>query len=168
MSESKQAKLEPKVETQPFDVDTAYHEAGHAVIALCLNRLVDQVTIMPKLRYLGKCKFKKAQRRSSDDWIENEILIALAGMVAEARHSGRYDRQSAGMDLRFARKLMELRASPRAMENFEKRMITKTEYMLSDEKTWLAVETIARELLKTGTISGRAATHFFNIAMAES
>ncbi len=151
----------------PFDPATAYHEAGHAAIALALDRPVHRVSVLPNQDLLGKCEFRKGVQRPSEDWVETEILIALAGMAAEARHTGRYDRGAAGRDLRYARKLMLYRASERSLDRFERRMLGKVEHLLGDDGVWRAVEAIAAELLKLGAISGRAARHFYELATRE-
>jgi len=62
----------------------------HAVVALALGRPVHQVSILPDRERLGICEFGKAVFRPSEDWLEREILIALAGLAAEARHTGDY------------------------------------------------------------------------------
>ena len=123
--------------------------------------------MLPNQDLLGKCEFRKGVQRPSDDWVETEILIALAGMAAEARHTGTYDRGAAGRDLRYARKLMLYRASERSLDRFERRMLGKVEHLLGDDGVWRAVEAIAAELLKLGAISGRAARHFYELATRE-
>lgn len=152
----------PSESPEPFgDESTAYHEAGHAVVALILDRPVHKVSIRPQRDHLGWCKFQKGVTRPSDDWIEREILIALAGMASEARHTGSYDRAAAGRDLRYARGLALHRASLRALDRFERRMLSKVENLLADPGHWEAVMLIAAELLKMGDISGRAARHLY-------
>jgi hypothetical protein len=143
------------------DPATAYHEAGHAVVALALGRLVHRVSVLPNAELLGKCEFRKGKYRPSEDWLETEILIALAGMAAEARHTEKYDRAAAGKDLRYVRRLSLQRKTERQLERFERRLLAKVENLLADEGNWKAVEAIAAELLKLGTISGRAAKHLF-------
>jgi ATP-dependent Zn protease len=151
-------------EVTPEATATAYHEAGHAVVALAVGRPVHKVSIRPKADWLGRCEFRKPLVRPSDDWLEDEILIALAGLAAEARHTGTYDRDAAGRDLRYVRKLAAQRASERALDRFERRMLAKTENLLADDANWEAVEAIAAELLKLGEISGRAARHLYDRA----
>ena len=102
--------------------------------------------------------------RPSEDSLEREILIALAGMAAEARHTGKYGFAEADRDLRYVRRLVLQRTSPRQAERYERRMLAKVEYLLADEGNWKAVEAIAAELLKLGAISGRAARHLFDRA----
>jgi ATP-dependent Zn protease len=152
------------MEQQTHDEVTAYHEAGHAVIALALGRTVHKVSVLPNQLRLGECRFGKGNARATDDWLEREILIALGGMAAEARFTGTYATDEAKEDLRFVRRLALERKSDRAVERYEQRMLGKVEYMLAEEGTWKAVESIAAELMKHGTISGRAARHLFELA----
>lgn len=151
----------------PFDPLTAYHEAGHAVMALICGRPVHKVSVRPNATRLGQCEFRKGVQRPSDDWIESEILIALAGAAAEELHVGSPDWGGAGRDLLAVRKLAALRAGERGAERLSKRLYQKATYTLSGEAEWAAVSRIALELLKTGEISGRAAAHFYAEAMRE-
>ncbi len=146
------------------DPATAFHEAGHAAIALALERPVHRVSVLPSRDRLGQCEFGKGVARPSEDSLEREILIALAGMAAEARHTGKYGFAEADRDLRYVRRLVLQRTSPRQAERYERRMLAKVEYLLADEGNWKAVEAIAAELLKLGAISGRAARHLFDRA----
>jgi ATP-dependent Zn protease len=56
---------------------TAYHEAGHAVIAIRLGYEVEKVTIKRRQGVLGRAVIRN--RRSPDD-----IRVSLAGALAEA------------------------------------------------------------------------------------
>ena len=148
-----------------YDRVTAYHEAGHAVVALALGRPIHRVSVLPNQELLGKCEFRKGMSRPADDWVETEILIALAGMVAEARYTGTYDRLAAARDLSYARKLSLQRATERQLERFEKRMRSKVEHILAGEALWRAVEAVAEQLVCLGAISGRAARHLYEQAV---
>jgi hypothetical protein len=150
------------------DEVTAYHEAGHAVVALALGRTIHKVSVLPNRERLGEVRFAKGAAKPTDDWIEREILIALAGPVAEARFTGTFAPDAAHEDLRFVRRLALERKSERAAGRYEQRMLDKTEYLLADEATWAAVVRIAAELMKHGEISGRAARHFYELATKES
>jgi len=154
-------------ESTHHDPVTAYHEAGHAVIALCLDRPVHRVSVLPNRERLGQCEFGKGRFKPSEDALEREILIALAGLAAEARHTGTYQMEEADRDLRYVRRLALDRKSARAAPRYEERMLSKVEAMLADDATWRAVERIAAELLKHGVISGRAARHLFEQATRE-
>lgn len=152
-------------EPPKFDEATAYHEAGHAVVALLLGRPVAYVSVLPDRKHLGVCAFKNPVFRPSEDWLEREILISLAGLAAEARHTGRYGWDEAGRDLAYARKLMVQRAGERRAERLERRMLSKVEHLLNQDATWQAVQWIAEELVRLGEISGRTARHHFERAM---
>jgi len=158
----------PQVNEPSFDRATAYHEAGHAVVALALHRPVHRVSVLPNQDMMGKCEFRKGVQRPSADWLETEILIALAGMVAEARVTGRHDRGAAGRDLRHVHKLALQRATEKSLERYERRMLSKVEHLLADDGHWQAVVLIAGELMKLGVISGRAARHLFDRGVREA
>jgi hypothetical protein len=149
-------------ETSP-DEATAYHEAGHAVAALALGRPVHGVSILADRDRLGLCAFGKAVFRPSEDWLEREVLIALAGLAAEARHTEHYAWGEAARDLQYARGLLRDRAgSERAARRLERRMLAKVEHLLGQPGHWRAVQRLAAELLRAGQISGRAARHFYD------
>jgi len=145
----------------PHSATTAYHEAGHAVVALILGRPVVQVSVLPDRENLGVCEFGKAPVRPSEDWLEREMLISLGGVAAEAKFTGTYDWGAAGRDLRYVRQLAVRRAGESRAERLERRLLAKAEHLLADDFHWRAVELIATELLRLGSISGRAARHFF-------
>jgi ATP-dependent Zn protease len=150
------------------DEITAYHEAGHAVAALALGRPVHGVSIRPGRDRLGQCAFGKAVFRPSEDWLEREVLIALAGLAAEARFTGAYGREGAARDLLYVRGLLVERAgSERAAERLERRMLAKAEHLLGQEANWRAVERLAAELVRLGEISGRSARHLFEESWRE-
>ena len=149
------------------EIATAYHEAGHAVMALALGRPVQRVSVQPSQQRLGRCEIKKGTFRPSKDLLETEILILLGGLAAEARYTGRYCLGGAAEDLRGVRKLASLRAaSERQVERLERRMLDKAEHILNQPGVWSAAVRIADELLRSTTISGRAARHLFEQAAA--
>jgi Peptidase family M41 len=145
------------------DEATAYHEAGHAVMALALDRPVTSVSIRPARDTLGTCAFGKAVVRPTEDWLEREMLIALAGLAAEARRTGAYAWAGAGRDQGYAEDLALKRAdgNPRKAKRLLRRVLAKAEHLLGQEGNWRAVERLAAELLRLGEVSGRAARHLF-------
>lgn len=147
-----------------YDAATAYHEAGHAVLALTLGRDVHRVSVLPKQDRLGRCEFRKPPSRPTEDWIEQEMLIALGGLAAEARFTGSYAWEEAARDLQQVRRLAAQRAGERRAVRLEQRLLRKAEHLLGDDGRWRAVELIAAELVRTGAVSGRAVRHFFKLA----
>lgn len=147
---------------------TAYHEAGHAVLALALGRPVDWVSIRPDRQFLGLTAFRKAVFRPSEDWLEREAIIALGGIAAEARFTGDYCWHGAARDYDYVLELAKSRAGDgKKAERLVKRFLSKAEHLLDRPGQWEAVEKIAVELLRLGEISGRAARHFFEASRSE-
>lgn len=143
------------------DTTTAYHEAGHAVVALALGRPVQHVSILPDRETAGQCEFGKSVFRPSEDWLEREILISLGGIAAEARFTGNYNWDGAGRDQKYVHRLAVQRAGERQAERLQRRLLAKAEHLLAKDGHWRAVELMVAELLRLGSISGRAARHLF-------
>jgi len=152
---------------------TAYHEAGHAVMALTLGRPIQKVTISPAQLQtggsrLGACRIQKGRFKASKDWLEDDVLVLLAGMVAESHLTAQYCQQGAAQDLRAARRLLANRAtSERQLARLESRLLDKAEHLLGDQVHAKAIELIAQELLQKETISGRAVRHLFQQALQQ-
>ncbi len=154
---------------ETLNLATAYHEAGHAVVALALGRNVQRVSILPNQLRLGQCELKKGRAKPAHDPVEVEILILLGGIAAEACYTGEYAWGGAQQDLRAVRALTTQRASgERHVARLERRLLDKVEHLLADPAIWRAAELIAAELLRCTTISGRAAKHLFNQAARQS
>jgi hypothetical protein len=148
---------------------TAYHEAGHAVIALALGRNVQRVSILANQFRLGRCELKKGRAKAAHDPVEVEILILLGGVAAEARHTGEYAWAGAQQDLRAVRAMTSQRGSgAKQVARLERRLLDKVEHLLADPAVWRATELIVAELLRCTTISGRAARHLFDQAAAQT
>jgi hypothetical protein len=131
-------------------------------MALALGRPVACVSVRPDHQFLGTCEFGKPVFRPSEDWLEREALIALAGAAAEARHAGDYAWGAAAKDLAYVEELARQRAGgERQAGRLVRRLLAKAEHLLAKEENWGAVERIAAELLRLGEISGRAARHLF-------
>ena len=153
----------------PKEIATAYHEAGHAVMALALGRDVQRVSIQDNHLRLGHCEIKKGSSRPIKDAVETQLLILLGGLTAESRQMGDYDSGGASQDLRGVRSLAQLRAGgQRQVERLERRMLDKAEYILDQPGVWQAAQRIAEELLLHTTISGRAARQIFDQVVAQA
>lgn len=145
---------------------TAYHEAGHAVMAVILGRPIEKVTISPaKMQSgghrLGLCKIQKGRFKPSKDELEDDVSILLSGMVAESFVTGQYCESGAGSDFFMVERLLSNRAkNERQLQRLIKRYLEKTEHLLSDEVAARAIGWIANELLERETISGRTVRHF--------
>lgn len=170
-SQSKERTNEPSQKASHSLTATAWHEAGHAVMAVSLGRPIEKVTISPAQvqtggSRLGACKIQKGRTKASSDQLEDEVLILLAGMVAESHFTGRYCTDGAAQDLGNVKRLLSERATnERHLVRLTRRMLDKTEHVLRDDGHAKAIASIAQELLRNVTISGRAVRHHFEQAM---
>jgi hypothetical protein len=90
------------------------------------------------------------------DEIETQALIQFAGLISEAKWTGKFNWAGAQQDLIQIRQLARYRgASEKQVERLQRRWMDKTDYMLSDNQTWSLVEKLARELVGRKTVSGR-------------
>ena len=149
---------------------TAWHEAGHALVAAILGRPIEKVTIAPAHMQtggvrLGAVKFQKGRSKSTNDWLEDEVLILLAGMAAESKFTGKYCEFGAAHDLRAARNLVNQRAATeRQMEKLQRRLLDKVEHLLDQPHHVAALNMIVDELVQSQTIKGRTVIHFLKMA----
>ena len=93
--------------------ETAYHEAGHAVLSKILLPLkrIEQVTVMPRNDALGFVSFSESDEYYSYniDIIRSEICVSLAGRASQIQKFGSYGMDTgASSDLKTASKLAYL------------------------------------------------------------
>lgn len=144
---------------------TAYHEAGHAVMAVLLGRNVEKVSIEKKhLKTggfrLGACKMDKGRRKPSNDPLEDEVLILFAGMIGESFLTEKYCHLSAQEDLINIERILGSRAkNEKDLGRHVKRSLRKAEHLLHDELATKMVQLIALELVEKNSLSGRAVKH---------
>jgi hypothetical protein len=157
------------MEATPTEIATAYHEAGHAVVAVALGRNVERVSIEANQLRLGQCKLKRGVHGPLKDAVETEVLILLGGVGAEGRQTGKFAWDEASGDMRQVRTLLQSRPSgPRQMNRYERRMLDKVEHLLEQPGVWTAVERVAAELLRSTTISGRAVRYLYEQAIVQA
>ena len=142
-------------------------------MALALGRPIQKVTISPAQLQtggsrLGACRIQNRRLKASKDWLEDDVLILVAGMVAESHFTAQYCRPGAAQDLRAAKRLLSNRAtSERQLERLESRLLQKAERLLGDQGRAKAIASIAQALLEKETLSGRAVRHLFEQAMQQ-
>ena len=140
---------------------TAYHEAGHAVMALVFDRPVQKVSILPDQRRLGHCELRKGVSRASQDRLEADILILLAGVVAEAIHCGTYNWNGAAMDLQSVKRLAVMRSGQTQADKLTRRLLAKTEHLLQQSQHGSGIDFVAAELVEVKSIGGLTARPTF-------
>jgi len=151
---------------------TAYHEAGHAVMAMVLGRNIQKVTIKSGQIQtggvrLGVCELGPGRSRSSQDVIEDEVMILLAGMVAESKFTGHYCERGAAQDLRYVAAMLRDRGgSESQQQRIQRRILDKTEHILNEPAHCRAIAQVAKELIQRTTISGRSVRHIVSQSKA--
>ncbi|MBC5806179.1 MAG: hypothetical protein DLM53_08935 [Candidatus Eremiobacter antarcticus] len=142
---------------------TAFHEAGHAVMAVLLKLPFRYVTIVPTAEFLGGCNFRTpsyAQKlrlvaQNPNAWdrdrLENEILFYMAGAIAEKRISGRIEARGSSSDRHCASDLATaaLRyAAPEEVVAYLKYLSVRASNLVNSPEVWAQVVLIAQRLLK--------------------
>jgi hypothetical protein len=159
--------------------DTAFHEAGHAVISYLLGRTLVEVSLNPKEKIAGHVLTRQdpPEYRNTLD-AENDILVSLAGEISAAKHSGQEWREGLQGDRRdigeardrlaytgFLRERKDGRVgylsfvwSQATKLRFVNWLRSFTEDLLENPAVWQAVDVVARELLQKRNLSGPQAT----------
>jgi ATP-dependent Zn protease len=149
------------------DLATAYHEAGHAIAAVALGKPVAKVTIERNSMRLGQCQMSQRRGQPVKDELEVQMMILLAGVVAEARFTGDYNWDGARQDMIGIRRLTRIRAGSNAQaERLQNKMLAKTDHLLDQSGHWESIIAIVEERKKSKSLSGRAVQHVFESTMA--
>jgi len=140
---------------------TAFHEAGHAVIAQLCGRQVTEVEIVGDREHTGMVHSLAfppdpadgAVPEAEDDDVERQLKIILAGTVAEAMVSGRQGWDETSEDLDAA-----VRLGMRLVDDCEDVLPLLSDIGADVERDlrrqWPAVEMLAIELLRRKTLTG--------------
>lgn len=88
--------------------ETAYHEAGHAIVSMVVNPdiIIEQVSVMPRERMLGFVSFDEESlkyRRINRQEVLDHMCVALAGRVAQSKQFAEFgDDSGASNDIQKA------------------------------------------------------------------
>lgn len=143
---------------------TAYHEAGHAVAALILNAIPTKVTIEPGQDYQGMVE-RRSFAGKLDEYgkpnarerllIEKDVIILLAGEIAQRQYHARSVRSSHGRGDRVAALyfLEHVTHDPEALTHYSRFLARRATLLI--KRHWYQVEALAQALLVEGTINGK-------------
>lgn len=139
--------------------NTAYHEAGHAVMHIVRSIPIDYVTIVPNDDYKGAVRWNHGpsvmlnmnmgnNSREIRSLAIDAILISLAGPVAEEKFAGLYDKNGSADDLFHADEIaMHYSRNP---EKYIKAKFAETRKVIS--RNWRLVGRVAEALLEHKTL----------------
>jgi hypothetical protein len=139
----------------------AYHEAGHAVVAVRLGHRLGPVTIRPDP---GGQFLERAKTHFTDSRWGGDPTVMLAGYYAEKRHapSTHWLGGSQG-DIGQAGRALDRIFGPTTDDNRDEkaklwRVLERgAREIVKDPDVWHAIEALAAVLLEKKTLSGRAA-----------
>jgi len=147
----------------------AYHEAGHAVAAIVENRSFRSVTIVPTEDALGSCSASRWPRNSNPEYstdlltlkrLESDIIVFLAGHIAEKHFSGRNNWVGSSHDRRAAADYASyLVGSDEELAAYQEWLWIRTEGLVRVYQQEIA--TLATSLLTEKTIQGKRAREIF-------
>jgi len=128
--------------------ETAYHEAGHAVIGQWLGRTINQISIQGLGSRLGWVIFK--QEKKNPPSAEQEALIYLAGTLAEMKFNPTFRDEEISwtdqVDLDEKLKLMEESMSPEEFKTTSDALTPRCQKLLDEH--WEEIEAVAKMLLQ--------------------
>jgi ATP-dependent Zn protease len=143
----------------------AFHEAGHAVVAYLLRRRIVSVSVQGH-----DCVTVLSYVNGKSQWrIEQKILIALAGPVAECYFTGRRQSPGCQMDAAQAFIYASFISGSNRMPAFApdptdpevmaliRRLRERVSDLITADHDWRAVESLAAALLKKTSLTGEEA-----------
>jgi ATP-dependent Zn protease len=142
----------------------AYHEAGHAVIAVCLRASLTTVSIIPDETSLGRAnhEFSPWIKRMLQGepipprLLEREIQVSLAGCESEARFTGRHAYRSADGDFNACINLASLiYVSAKIVEKYLALQKEIVREMIKAPRVWVQIEAVAEKLLEFRELNGK-------------
>jgi hypothetical protein len=143
-----------------MDEITAWHEAGHAVVAVMLGGVVDSVSVeLPDAESAGVTSVFWGNKSDARTQCINDIHVALAGPIAEMIFVGDYDylriKQEHAVDWDVvAAAVARMKIDAVAAEKLLTNIATGLYHRLRDEIVWSAVADVAERLELDGTIDG--------------
>lgn len=165
---------------------TAYHEAGHAVMAYLRKRRLTGVTIVCTEQRLGECSMAKWPKTDVEYFETGEIteddtprgrtrretliMIYYAGVIAEEILTSKITKREvlgASGDLLYVEGLMGRMWMPNTLqaEHYLLWLWYRTKGLLEIPMYWAAVDTLAATLLDRKKLGGRKARETIDQAM---
>jgi hypothetical protein len=156
----------------------AYHEAGHAGVAVLLGLRLERVELTPDHPvHLGCCLERvddlpalgRAVERGDENVILPQLKVLLAGRAAQQK-SGFDDVPNGDQhDLETARRVAtNMIGCPSKAEELLDALQDHTRGLLDVPGVWAGVEALARELLRAGNVEGDAAHRILNEAVTSA
>lgn len=147
---------------------SAYHEAGHAVVAVALGIAVESISVHPD-KSRGTLEWYSSARTNlecgENPYGDEGVVILLAGGAAQKRHAPSSMRRYTALgDYKKARSLVfcGVDAEHEAYGMFMKRwnwLVAESSNMV--EANWHVIDAVAKRLLVVGEMTGNELTRIF-------
>ena len=157
---------------------TAYREAGRAVMCMVQRRGFKFVTIVSKEESRGRVRltpiqlYDKRRGQVYREKAEREIVIDLAGPIAEKIARGQRQWRGTGSDLLSPHRAIELASQMHdghdTVRAYLKYLWFQTRDTLLKREHWKAVQILAAELIDNRRISGSRARELFRQTVGEN
>lgn len=138
---------------------TAFHETGHAIMAMACGFLVSKITIESGDDYKGYVAWHLTTENTNDFDNQRSLVVFMAGMVADGLHWEKWGQGSSNDcplgwfdDRKKAVALLDQLGEPDYMDVY----IVIARRYISRPDVWPIVEQVANLLLAVGTIDGMA------------
>ena len=153
---------------------TAYHEAGHTVMAYCLHCRIRHVSIIPEGDILGHLQRGKEQNLKRVEFdtsprtrarLEKKAMVSWGGNVAEhllTKHKHRTVSEEDELDVFYG--LLDLSSSAREAGAYSDWLWYRTKAMLQLSWHWAATKALAKELFDRRYIGGKRARYIIKEA----
>ena len=145
-------------------ISTAYHEAGHIVVAYTERIKIKKATIVPDQDYLGVVTRQMIEKHVRDAFefagvtparrgrVESFIMLSLAGGIAERKYCGRWNHVGAASDYENAGRLaLDATGSSEEANAYLKWLHIRTKQVVNIY--WYLIEAVAKALLEHQTLS---------------
>ena len=138
---------------------TAYHEAGHAVMAFLTRRPFIKVTIIPdedgstgSVRYSEKY-LTDLDLMTFDPWscrtrskIEKEVMVSYAGQIAEEEFAGKLEHLVYQDDVDIAKLVQKMVGTEEEAQAYQNWLYLRSKNVICHKHNWPLVEALAEEL----------------------
>jgi ATP-dependent Zn protease len=154
------------------DVATAYHEAGHAIVAWHEKMVVHKITIIPDGETHGKVTHSNVLKsihldfnrsRRARQRAERSIRVALAGTIAQRRYKPKsWRRDHSGDDHAKAADLaMAISVSDIEANDLLSLLDSQTTHIIN--RHWNLIDALAKEILRRRKMNSKEIKHFLSV-----